>query len=340
MKMTIKNSTKQVFKHSTLVVLAAAMSLSSCKDKEEVAPKIEPVSEVSFEKSFENGFIKGTIKGTRQDGTAFSEPFEYKIASDKAYFEKVSPTDHVLSLWRSIGIAKYDNYINLDLTVMNKDQAGATAKITSAELEFTKVLADKNLFYLNAGPNFLPTNVIFPISRANNATYKLVNHGVDVKYKYESSTSESYYFTKDTDGNTIHFAGSSVYDAITREYYYPFKHIMSSTGVKSTTSSVWSNVRMVRTEGSSMGFATSTGVDLYEIVAVPADTQEITNFAFNATTGVVTFDYKLNINALRGYDKYYYSNMEPANTTMNALEITGSVSATVHNGVVMRRSAQ
>lgn len=339
MKMNIKDSTKQVFKNSTLVVLAAAMSLSSCKDKE-VAPKTEPGTEVSFEKSFENGFIKGTIKGKRQDGTAFEEPFEYKIASDQAYFEKVSPTDHVISLWRSMGIARYDNYINLDVVVTNKDQAGTTAKIRNAELEFTKALSDKNLFYINAGPNFLPTNVTFPISRANNATYKLVNHGIGVDYTEDSSTGESYYFVKDTDGNTIYFNGSQTYDPVAGDYYYAFRHIISSTGVKSTTSPVWSNVRMIRGEGNNMAFVTKAGADLFEIVEVPADTQEITNYAYNAATGVVTFNYKLSINALRGYDSYYYSNMEPANTTMNALEITGSVSATVHNGVVMRRSAQ
>jgi hypothetical protein len=336
MKMNIKNSTKQVFKHSTLVVLAAAMSLSSCKDKDkEVAPKTETSS---IDKAFENGFVKGTVKGMRKDGTAFEETFEYKVTTDQSYFEKLSGTEHTLRLWRSKGIAQDDNNINLNLVVTNKDQAGATAKITGGYFEFSKPLADRNLFHLDAGTNFAAQTIVLPVSRANNATYKLVDNGWNLSYHYDSELRQSMYYVADTDGNKIYFGYSEVYDATTGQYYYPFRYVVSSTGVKSTSSPVWSSVRMIDNERGTRIFATATGTDLSETLQVPGDTQEITNFAYNASTGVVTFDYKLNISEFRGYDRSY-NNVDPANTSMHALEIKGSVSATVYNGAVMRKSA-
>ena len=95
---------------------------------------------------------------------------------------------------------------------------------------------------------------------------------------------------------------------------------------------------MTYNENDDKVFITSTGTDLSETFVAPGDTQEITNFAYNASTGVVTFDYKLNINEFRYFDTYS-NGLNPANTTMHALEIKGSVSATVYNAAVMRRSA-
>jgi hypothetical protein len=89
-------------------------------------------------------------------------------------------------------------------------------------------------------------------------------------------------------------------------------------------------------------FTTSTGTELSETFEVPGDIQEVTNFAYNAATGLVTFDYKINVNEFRGFDTYYDYNVDgdASNSTMHALEIKGSVSATVYNGAVMRKSAQ
>jgi hypothetical protein len=104
----------------------------------------------------------------------------------------------------------------------------------------------------------------------------------------------------------------------------------------------FTKVRIISNENYSRILATSTGMDLSETFEVPGDTQEITNFAYNAATGVVTFDYKLNISQYRAFDSSYNNAIDSNadNTTMHALTITGSVSARVHNGVVMRKSAQ
>lgn len=336
--MNIKNSTKQVFKHSTLMVLAAAMSLSSCKDKE-VAPKTDTDVVSGYEKAFENGFVKGTIKGVRKDGTPFEEPFEYKLTSDQAAFEKTSATEHTLRLARFKTVVGGNNYVRLNLTVTNRDQAGATAKINGGYLSFSKVLTDRNVFSLSAGTNFDAEAFTLPMSRANNATYKLVDNGRYYNYSYDEAAGQNYYTYKDTDGNTIHFSTWSTRDIVTGDSYYAFSHIVNSTGVRSTTSSVWSNVRVMFNENGRRVFMTSAGANLSETLQVPGDTREITNFAYNAATGVITFDYKLNISEFRAYDQNYNNGVSAANTTMHALEIKGSVSATVYNSTVMRKSA-
>jgi hypothetical protein len=347
----MKSSSKQVFKQSKVFALAIAMAMVGCKGEDgEIGPKgdtgatgaagVAGATGASFDKVFENGFIKGTIKGVRNDGTAFEEPFEYKMSTDQTTFEKLSPTEHRLSLWRSKSIAEDNNYLHIDLIVTNKDQTNATGRIDDAALRFSKVLADRNLFVIFAGPNFKPVNITFPISRANNATYKLVKNGLNQEYYRDDVTGESFRAVKDADGNTIFFSNSFVYDAATNSHYSIFKHIINSAGIKSTTSTLWGNVRMVHTERSFEIFRTSAGTDLSETVSVPADTQEITNFAYNTITGLVTFDYKLNIHELREFDRNYYHGIYPRNTTMNALEIRGSASVTVYNALVMRKSAE
>ncbi len=345
--MKIKSSAKQVFKQSRILALAAALAVAGCKGEDgEIGPKGEtgPQGAVgatgpSSDKAYENGFIKGTLKGTRRDGTAFEEAFEYKITTDASSFEKISGTEHRLSLWRSLGLQEYNSGISMHIVVTNKDQAGATAVLERASMEFTKTLANRTNFYLNAGTNFKDGNITLPMSRTHNATYKLVEHGFQQQSYEDPATDKSYYVVKDTDGNSIYFENSYNYDAVRNVYFSPFAYVVNNSGVKSTTSTLWGNVRMIRSENWIKNFATTAGVNLFETVAVPADTREITNFAYNPTTGVVTFDYKINISELRAYDRNYY-NASPANTTLHPLEIKGSVSATVYNSTVMRQSAQ
>jgi hypothetical protein len=329
--MKLRNSTKQLFKQSGFFALALAMALTSCKDeKGEVSP-----AETNFEKAYENGFTKGTIKGTRKDGTAFEEAFEYKITFDHAGFESISATEHVLTIRRSKGINDNVNKVFMNVKVTNKDQPGATAKFNGAFFEFSKQLANRDLFLLKAGPSFVTKEITMPMSKTNNTTYKLVNQGIGIQFQYDQAAQMGYYMAKDTDGNSIFFENRYNYDPGLNMSYFPFSHIITGSGVKSTSSSLWSNIRLYRNNGNDI-FRTSTGTNLSETIGVPADTQEITNFAYNAATGLVSFDYKLTINEYRDLDKVYEI-YQKGNTTMHPLEIKGSFSGTVYNGIVMRK---
>jgi hypothetical protein len=344
--MNFENSTKQLFKQSKFFALAVAMALVSCKGEEgEIGPKgdtgpagvqgSQGTAGASFDKAFENGFIKGTITGKRRDGTAFTEPFEYKMTTNHASFESISATEHSLSIWRSKGMSDYHNDAFMNMKVTNKDQAGATAKFNNAHFSFTKVLASNNLFLVEAGPSFIAKAIVIPMSRTNNATYKLVNNGVNPQYYYEPVEEVSYLIVKDTDGNRIFFKNIYMHDNALGKYYNPFAYVINNNGVKSTASALWNNVRLYQDNNGNM-FGTSTGTNLSETINVPADTQEITNVVYNAANGLLTFDYKLNISEFREFDRAY-ERYEKGNSTMHPLEVKGSFSATVYNGVVMRK---
>ena len=197
--MKFGNSTKQLFKQSKFFVLALPMALVGCKDeKSEVNP-----AETSFDKAFENGFVTGTIKGIRRDGTAFEENFEYKMAFNYIGFESISPTEHSLSVRRSKRINDNTNKAYINIKVTNKDQAGATAKFNGAYFEFSKELANRDLLLLKAGPSLAAKDVTIPMSKTNNATYKLVNQGTGLQYQYDQAAQMGYTIAKDMNGNSI-----------------------------------------------------------------------------------------------------------------------------------------
>ncbi|MDO1447061.1 hypothetical protein Q0590_12405 [Rhodocytophaga aerolata] len=332
--MKFGNSTKQLFKQSSFFALALTIAVVSCKGPEgEVGPKgdtgatgAQGITGDSYDKALENGFLKGTIQGTRKDGTAFEEAFEYKLTNLAAKFESVSSTEHTIHLNRFKSVFGDNNSASMGLQVTNKDQAGATAKLNGAYFYFQKELSGKKLFLISAEPRFTDRNMVLPMSKENNKNYKLVDYGLNFE-NYSGENNERYVIYKDTDGNSIYFAEKYYFDGSTG-WYNPFSYIISSDGVKSTSSEIWNGVRWY--EGNK--FRSSTGVDLSETINVPADTQEITNFGYNPTTGLLSFDYKIIISELRSLDNSI------RNTTMHPLEIKGSFSGTVYNGVVMRKS--
>jgi hypothetical protein len=349
--MKFGNSTKVLFKQSKFFALAAAFALVSCKGEEgEIGPKgangetgatgAQGLAGASYDKVFENGFMKGTITGKRKDGTAFSEPFEYKFASGNASFDPLSATEHSIPLQRFKTMGSgYNDLLEMRLTVTNKDQASATAKFTSAYTKFTKELPNRNLFAVEAGPSFIAREITLPMSRANNVNYKLVDNGLSLQYYNDQISGQAYYYVKDTDGNTIFFNNMWTYDATVSAYYVEFRHIMSNEGVKSTASAKWGNMRIYDELGNNANtriFRTSTGTNLSEKINVPADTQEITNLSYNSSSGQLTFDFKLVISEYRGFDRSY-DGFNKKNTTMNPLEIKGSFSGMVYNSLVMRK---
>jgi hypothetical protein len=208
-------------------------------------------------------------------------------------------------------------------------------------------LPGRNLFLVKAGTNFSNQSVTLPMSIARNENYKLVNYGKDYSYYTDAQTNERLVYVTDKDNNKIcftsfnHFLDNNV-------YYGNFSCVVDANGVKSTTSATaakYANIQFVRDHSSNnkLYFRTSTGTILSEVIQIPADTQEITNFAYNAATGLITFNYKIVINEFRNLDsEYHYDNQmnysyRGENTTNKTLEITGSVSANVYNSIIMRK---
>jgi hypothetical protein len=287
----------------------------------------------------ENGFIKGTLKGKRRDGTAFEETFEYKLAEESDGFVKTGTTIDELFLWRYQDLMG-NGWIGMNLLIENKGLANQSIKFVNTssysgegyynyrepfELGFQKLLPDKKLFKLSAEAVLIPVEVTLPISRANNITYKLVNYGIDHLKVDNNSSGDAHLIFSDETGNLIYFKDYNLTDE------YEFAYLINSNGQKINTSTVFGDLVVVDNFSGSQRytFYTKQGVDLSETIDVPADTYEITNFSHDTSAGVVTFDYKINIQQFR-----------VENTTRNPLEITGSVRADVYNEMVMRKSAE
>lgn len=83
----------------------------------------------------------------------------------------------------------YSGWADINLLIENKGQANQTFRLgnnyrynyynNGFEIDFQKLLPNKVLFKLSAEALFEPDEVLLPMSRVNNATYKLVNYGLD-----------------------------------------------------------------------------------------------------------------------------------------------------------------
>ncbi len=329
---------------SKMLVLLAAVALFNCKGKDgEPGPAgttgeqgaagaagAQGPAGQSFQQARENGFIKGTIKGTRRDGTAFAEPFEYKIAYAGEGFEKANSLTHVLDLYRTEKPFVNEDIMGayLKVIVNNKGAANQEVKFNSFYLTFTKQLAanTRSLFYFNASAEFAPSQVVLPVSRANNAAYKLVGCARPNSNTYSDRTISGKRYTvfETTEGSEVFFGPLATGGK-------QFEYLLKADGTKVTSDAAWNGVtyKYDSTAGDYI-FISAGGTKLHEVVEVPADLQTISNYAYNAATGDLTFDYTLNIEAFRA-----------ANTTFNAVEVTGSVKATgLYDGMVSRRRVE
>ncbi len=358
---------KTIISYYKVLLLAASVLLSNCKSGGEGdpgptgAPGEPGVAGVAgpagpngttFEQALENGFIKGTIKGTRRDGTAFEEPFEYKIAHGPEGFYQASTTTHELDIFRTNRMDYSDDgnwpYAGMYIKIENKGAANQAINFNWFELYFNKILANRNQFGLKVEANFSSENVYFPISPANNAKYKLMNYGrftqnengdFDMTYNggyNDEATGKHYNFFTDEDGNRIFFGEiPGAYGLHKYEYY------ITPAGAKVTPSPIWYNVRFnprvnfpyLTESGIEHAFFTTSSPDntpsagLSQLIDVPPDTQSITNFNYNPATGELTFDYVIAI-------EHYRS----SNTSQHPVEIKGSVKASMYNSIAYRRS--
>ncbi|CAA9234419.1 MAG: hypothetical protein AVDCRST_MAG56-1090 [uncultured Cytophagales bacterium] len=276
-----------------------------------------------------NGFIKGTIRGTRTDGTPFSETFNFTLTSGHQGFEKVNDNLHQLDIaWYESFNATGSSHITL--LVENKGQSTQKVNIgvPTRDVDYNgffvywqTMVANNKLFQLRTNALFEQTSTLLPVSAIRNAAYKFVNNGTEFKQVNNAILGMGYYSAL-TDGSKVYFeyTGSST---------YAFAYVEDAKGVLSDTSTLYGDL-IYKYDSAKGAYKLYLGTtDLSETVITPADTQEITNYAYDPVTGALSFDYKVNIQALR-----------TQNTTKHAIEVTGSVSAKVYDARVMRIGAK
>jgi hypothetical protein len=348
--------------YTKVILLSASVLLSNCKGEEgdpgpagaTGEPGITGVTgpagpnAASMEQAFENGFVKGTLKGTRRDGTAFEEPFEYKLAYEPEAFYTQKENTQRLDIFRTKVLDWGDDgnepYVYLYLDVDNKGAASQTVNVSWLELYFNELQTNRNRFDLRLHTTFTPERAYFPISPAHNAKYKLVNFGRSyhngdsgsnlVGRTTDEATNKEYFYFTDEAGNQIFFGEITGSAELYRYEYY-----LTPAGTKVVGSPVWYNVRFNASAydsqahaATSPAFFTTVSVDntvqtgLSQEMDVPADTQSITNYNYNPVTGDLSFDYAISI-----------QQYQPWNTTQHPLEIKGSVKTTIYDKVSMRR---
>jgi hypothetical protein len=349
--------------YTKVILLSASVLLSNCKGEEgdpgpagaAGEPGITGVTGAAgpnaapMEKAFENGFVKGTLKGTRRDGTAFEEPFEYKVAYGPEGFYTENENTQRLDIFRTNLLDWYDDanepYFSLYLDVDHKGAASQTVNLSWLNFYFSQTLANRNKFDLRVESSFKSQRVYFPISPVHNAKYKLVDYGRDYYYgdsgpnlvgqTTDEATNKEYFYFTDEAGNRIFFG------LITGSVdLYRYEYYLTPAGTKVVGSPVWYNVRFNASAyggqanpATSPAFFTTASVDhtvqtgLSQAMDVPADTQSVTNYSYNPVTGELSFEYVINI-----------QQYQPMNSTGNPLEIKGSVKTTIYDKVAMRRS--
>ncbi len=270
----------------------------------------------SFEKAFENGYIKGTIRGTRRDGSGFEEAFEFKLAMNTEGFIKKGNLHELL-------LSRYEkrtdeNAVKFTLLVENKDQATQSFKMTDFQLNFAKIFADRSRFVFSAETGFQPQWIALPMSVNNNTTYQLTDYGLNPEY-YVESVEKAYYVFNTKNGNSVYF------DAVGNREVEPgmFAYVVNKEGVKSLISQTYENLIY-----SNQVFTTTDNVNLADEFEAPADEYQVSSYAYDKATGQVTFDFKVKVGAFS------------KNMSYNPAEISGSVSANVFDGQVMRESVE
>lgn len=285
---------------------------------------------VDGQKAFEDGFIKGTIKGIRRDGTPFEEPFVFRMTEHVSLIHEgrtsISIAKYLDNKFYSSNAGNFRNEARFDFTTDGNLNQVPTLDVF--DLDFRNPLASKLVFAVNADAGFDKETIrktILPISDENNGAYKFLYNGRMWTESTDKQFSNTVLAFENTNGDKIYYSWPS------GESWGEFLFIIDQNGIRSTSSDLYSKIKLgypTLSEsdffGQYMGFYSMDNKALSTQATIPVNSYQITNYQYKENAQL-SFDYKINVNA---YD----------NTTMNPLEITGSVQTTAYNGMVLRKS--
>lgn len=291
---------------------------------------------VGFEKK---GFFQGTVSGTRRDGTTFNEAFNFEYGPTyEGITQGINGAPPTFEVYRHYEPISEQSYFYAVFNVINKGTAnenliwGQTGDYSyHGQFSLTKEIAPTTLFMLNARPLFEEINYTSPVSFAlNNEVYKFVlnQDGKLYDFIFDQPTSTYQYVFKTIDGKIIFY--EVTYENYDEEQDYQYGNLIKVLNADGTSASLapYNQLRISRKNNGTIIFRDMSGVDLSEDIEVPADTYEITNYARNTETGIVTFNITYTIGTLGRY-----------NTTTNPLTITAQFNSggKVYGDIVSRQ---
>jgi hypothetical protein len=270
-----------------------------------------------------NGAFTGTITGTKKDGSPLKESFNYQYASNGVEgYTKSSPS--TMYLYRAESYGDNLRYLSMSLTALNKGLSNQSIVLThdnyyNTSFSFAKETSSTNIYEVNGRLLLADFDVVIPIDTLKKSTYPL---NFDFYYGIAPGSSpywglnlgssfnengQSYYGFSTTDGSVVFFnqpySGGSFYK------------IVDAAGNASFTSTTYGGLTLRNNAKGNLVFYSGTQ-DLSLTVPMKADTYSITNYKYDTSTAMLSFNFTMRMG---GYPF--------PNTTRHPLTITGTLQA-------------
>lgn len=194
-------------------IVASALLFTACKKEEGPKGDTGDAGANGTVATHSDGFIKGTISGTRQNGSAFSESFEYKTYSqaESGRLDSNSVASYNFNIYRSEGDIVNPNYAEINVTTTSK--TATTGNITLSQFAFTKSMGSNKKFEFMLTGN--------PTATVNNLSYNTSSGLFTGNFTFNVNGFQN------STGNTATISGS--FEA-TMTQIYNFIHAGSGAG--------------------------------------------------------------------------------------------------------------
>ncbi|MEP2772897.1 MAG: hypothetical protein ABJH05_12165 [Fulvivirga sp.] len=308
--------------------LLLLITVASCSEDGEPGPQGEqgvqgPQGEAGKDASHfvELGTINVAFDGTLLNGQPLNGSKTFTTSVEKNGFRAIGDY-HTLSLNGSDSL----DYIYFDLNVFNRDN-NPTAMLHNLSMNYTEIISESEITTFRFNSIKSEEEVEYRMAR-NDDTYGFINGAVRVEYyEYDASTGINYQYFELEYGSKVKFQDPYTnYNSTDGYYYGSFVMQIETDGTEITSGTIYDDLEL---RNSPFDSFYKDGNQLGELVTVLPDELSVTNFVYNETDGIVSFDFEATIFGGR-WSSY-------TNTTRNDMNITGSVEMEVYHQVNARK---
>lgn len=261
-----------------------------------------------------NGYIQGTATGTLSNEEAYSINFQFENINDIQGFEDAGA-------YEELALRRFDTerggYFTMNLAVYDRGTESERFEPLDLWFEIAGEQENNTAVAVTADANFKDQTFKFPID-PENTTYDLVFF--TGSYSYYNDDVISYYFNSyQHEGTNYSSVKNEAGDLILFNRAWnggEFALVIRVDGSIETTGTKYDNLVLKEDENWNHYLTESGTTDLSALVEVPADEIIVNNFAYNAETGDLSFEYVAKVG---GFGR--------RNSSKHPIEITGSVKA-------------
>ncbi|MBK6264704.1 hypothetical protein JKA74_06620 [Marivirga sp. S37H4] len=315
--------------HLLSIVLLNMLIFTACDEKDP-----EPKAEV--EEQEKNGLILGTVSGQLKNGDPFNEVIELEYG-DKTGFETVDLIKSLrISSQSNIADHKNSSYISLELDVFNNIDGKELVELTGFYYRKEQELPENKLLTVNSYYTPQISEFLLPISPENN-TYGFLNHGRSNTSRTDEDSGIQYEIYSLSNGAKVELERPTTnYNSELGYHFGSFYKLYNVDGsinpndesfhklqIRPNSEHYWQNEFWEE-----IGETTK---ELFEIIIVPADEYEITNYEYDEANSTVNFDIFIKINGGR-----INFNGGSNNSTGNDLTFNLNVTSEVYSEIVYK----